>query len=289
MEAIDPQPVEGIRATGANALEEILYGVIPQVLPLWISYSLYRFESNVRSASVVGMVGAGGIGVVLWEIIRGFQYAQTCAVMLIIVVDRRPDRPGLGAHPQGPHLRTQAMALDIEQIVQLYRTEGVARYGTEAINQEQHALQCGLLAQEAGADAPLVAAALLHDLGHLLTRALPETASDKDDLHEYRCIPFLRGAFGDAVIEPMRLHVPAKRYLCWSEPAYLDSLSPASRRSLELQGGVLSAEQAAAFIAQPHAQAAVALRRWDDLAKSPSCITPGWDHFLGVLDEARRA
>jgi phosphonate transport system permease protein len=85
VEAIDPQPVEGIRATGANALEEILYGVLPQVLPLWISFSLYRFESNVRSASVVGMVGAGGIGVVLWEIVRGFQYAQTCAVMIIIV------------------------------------------------------------------------------------------------------------------------------------------------------------------------------------------------------------
>ncbi len=86
VEAIDPQPVEGIRATGANAVEEVVYGVIPQVLPLWISYSLYRFESNVRSASVVGMVGAGGIGVVLWEIIRGFQYAETCAVMIIIVV-----------------------------------------------------------------------------------------------------------------------------------------------------------------------------------------------------------
>ncbi|MDB5965981.1 MAG: Phosphonate uptake transporter [Polaromonas sp.] len=86
VEAIDSQPVEGIRATGANALEEIVYGVIPQVLPLWISYSLYRFESNVRSASVVGMVGAGGIGVILWEIIRGFQYAETCAVMIIIVV-----------------------------------------------------------------------------------------------------------------------------------------------------------------------------------------------------------
>jgi phosphonate transport system permease protein len=86
VEAIDPQPVEGIRATGANAVEEVLYGVIPQVLPLWISYSLYRFESNVRSASVVGMVGAGGVGVVLWEIIRAFQYAETCAVMIIIVV-----------------------------------------------------------------------------------------------------------------------------------------------------------------------------------------------------------
>jgi phosphonate transport system permease protein len=86
VESIDSQPVEGIRATGANAMEEIIYGIIPQVLPLWISFSLYRFESNVRSASVVGMVGAGGIGVVLWEIIRAFQYAETCAVMIIVVV-----------------------------------------------------------------------------------------------------------------------------------------------------------------------------------------------------------
>jgi phosphonate transport system permease protein len=85
VEAIDPRPVEGVRATGASALEEIFYGVIPQVMPLWISYSLYRFESNVRSASVVGMVGAGGIGVILYEVIRGFEYAQTCAVMLIII------------------------------------------------------------------------------------------------------------------------------------------------------------------------------------------------------------
>jgi len=86
VEAIDPQPVEGIRSTGASALHEIVYGVIPQVMPLWISYTLYRFEANVRSATVVGMVGAGGIGVVLWEIIRGFQYAETAAVMLIIIV-----------------------------------------------------------------------------------------------------------------------------------------------------------------------------------------------------------
>ncbi|MCG8428929.1 MAG: phosphonate ABC transporter, permease protein PhnE [Chromatiales bacterium] len=86
VEAIDDGPVEGVRATGASALQEIIYGVIPQVLPLWISYSLYRFESNVRSASVVGMVGAGGIGVILWENIRGFYFGETCAVMIIIVV-----------------------------------------------------------------------------------------------------------------------------------------------------------------------------------------------------------
>jgi phosphonate transport system permease protein len=86
VEAIDPRPVEGIRATGAHKLVEIAYGVIPQVMPLWLSFTLYRFESNVRSASVVGMVGAGGIGVVLFEVIRGFQYAQTCAVLIILAV-----------------------------------------------------------------------------------------------------------------------------------------------------------------------------------------------------------
>ncbi len=86
VEAIDPHPVEGVRATGARGIEEIVYGVVPQVMPLWVSYSLYRFESNVRSASVIGLVGAGGIGRVLWEIIRAFQFQQTCAIMLVIVV-----------------------------------------------------------------------------------------------------------------------------------------------------------------------------------------------------------
>ena len=86
VESIDPRPIEGIRATGANALHEIIYGVIPQVLPLWISYSLYRFESNVRSATVLGIVGAGGIGMLLWEYIRGFYYAETAAVMILIIV-----------------------------------------------------------------------------------------------------------------------------------------------------------------------------------------------------------
>lgn len=86
VEAIDPQPVEGIRATGANVLAEIVYGVIPQVLPLWVSYTLYRFESNVRSATVVGMVGAGGIGVALWDVIRAFQFDRTAAVLIMIVL-----------------------------------------------------------------------------------------------------------------------------------------------------------------------------------------------------------
>ncbi len=86
VEAIDPHPVEGVRATGATQLQEVIYGVIPQVLPLWISYSLYRFESNVRSATVLGIVGAGGVGMLLWEYIRGFYYAETAALMIIIIV-----------------------------------------------------------------------------------------------------------------------------------------------------------------------------------------------------------
>jgi phosphonate transport system permease protein len=85
VEAVDPRPIEGIRATGAHPMAEIVYGILPQVMPLWVSYSLYRFESNVRSASVVGMVGAGGIGVILYEVIRGFQYSQTCAVLIILI------------------------------------------------------------------------------------------------------------------------------------------------------------------------------------------------------------
>jgi phosphonate transport system permease protein len=85
VEAIDPQPVEGIRATGASFLAEVCFGILPQVFPLWISFCLYRFESNIRSATVVGMVGAGGIGVLLWELIRGFYFPQTSAVMIVIV------------------------------------------------------------------------------------------------------------------------------------------------------------------------------------------------------------
>lgn len=86
VEASEAGPMEGIRVTGAGRIEEIVFGLIPQVLPLWISVSLYRFESNIRSATVLGMVGGGGIGVALWETMRGFQYAETATIMLVIIV-----------------------------------------------------------------------------------------------------------------------------------------------------------------------------------------------------------
>lgn len=86
VEAIDPRPVEGIRTTGASRVQEVAFGVIPQVLPLWLSYSLYRFESNVRAATVLGLVGAGGIGQVMFESIRGFQYAESATILLVVIV-----------------------------------------------------------------------------------------------------------------------------------------------------------------------------------------------------------
>jgi phosphonate transport system permease protein len=86
VESVDPQPIEGIRSTGAGLIAEIWFGILPQVFPLWISFTLYRFESNVRSATVVGMVGAGGIGVILWELVRGFLFKETFAAMLVIIV-----------------------------------------------------------------------------------------------------------------------------------------------------------------------------------------------------------
>ncbi|MEA3537472.1 phosphonate ABC transporter, permease protein PhnE [Rhizobium sp. CC-YZS058] len=86
VEAIDPRPVEAIRTTGASRLQQVIFGVIPQVLPLWISFSLYRLESNIRSATVLGLIGAGGIGQVMFETIRGFYYSQAAAVLVIVVI-----------------------------------------------------------------------------------------------------------------------------------------------------------------------------------------------------------
>jgi phosphonate transport system permease protein len=85
VEAIDPRPVEAIRATGASRLQEVVFGVIPQVMPLWLSFTLYRFESNVRSATVLGLIGAGGIGQVLFESIRGFYYPEASAMLIIVI------------------------------------------------------------------------------------------------------------------------------------------------------------------------------------------------------------
>ncbi len=86
VEAIDPRPVEGVRSVGASRLQEVVWGVLPQVAPLWTSYALYRFESNARSATVLGLIGAGGIGQLLFDSMNGFAYGQTAAIVIVIVV-----------------------------------------------------------------------------------------------------------------------------------------------------------------------------------------------------------
>jgi phosphonate degradation associated HDIG domain protein len=181
-----------------------------------------------------------------------------------------------------------AQTLTLDQILTVLQEQGTARYGQESVSQLQHALQCATLATQAGTSAELVAAALLHDFGHLV-HDLGEDAADRgiDDRHEYRALGFLKPLFGEAVTEPIRLHVDAKRYLCATDQAYWESLSPASQQSLELQGGIYSPAEAQAFIQQPFAEDAVKLRCWDDRAKVPDLPTPALGDFRDSLLQAQ--
>jgi phosphonate degradation associated HDIG domain protein len=159
--------------------------------------------------------------------------------------------------------------MTVDEIIGLYESRGARTYRNEPISQLEHALQCAALARAANAAHELVAAAFLHDLGHLVTQASIDSVEEIDDLHQYVAIPFLRRTFADAVTEPIRLHVDAKRLLSCAESGYLPNLSAASRRGVELRGGAFSRVEAEFFLARPHAWDAVQLRRWDDLAKTP--------------------
>jgi phosphonate degradation associated HDIG domain protein len=181
------------------------------------------------------------------------------------------------------------MALSISDICILFARKGGRAYDGEPVTQLEHALQTANRAQEDGAAPPLIAAALLHDLGHLLNdQGESPTLRGVDDLHQYAALPFLRALFPDDVLTPIQLHVDAKRYLCATRDGYYHSLSADSKRSLVLQGGVFTAEQARAFIAQPHADGAVRVRLWDDLAKVPGAVTPPLAHFIVMLEAVQR-
>ncbi len=162
--------------------------------------------------------------------------------------------------------------------------EGHRRESVSALN---HALQCAQLAEDAHADAALVTAALLHDVGHFVAIADIGEKDDIDDVHELRGVAVLVRDFPPAVIEPIRLHVAAKRYLTAVEPTYLGGLSPASVHSLAQQGGPFRGAEIARFEALPFAQDAVRLRRWDDLAKRPDWQTPTLAYYLALADEVR--
>jgi phosphonate degradation associated HDIG domain protein len=178
------------------------------------------------------------------------------------------------------------MALTTVGIVTLFEERACQQYGREAVSQLEHALQCAQLAELAGETDATIVAALLHDIGHLISgekAGQTDDAHECDDLHQYIALPFLRGVLPDAVLEPIRLHVDAKRYLCGAESSYWDTLSPASKRSLELQGGPFQHEELAAFLAQPFAREAVRLRRYDDLAKVPDQETFALGYFAAKL------
>jgi phosphonate degradation associated HDIG domain protein len=153
-------------------------------------------------------------------------------------------------------------------IITLWQQRGALSYAGEAVTQWQHGWQCARLAAAAGASAELQLAAWLHDLGHLMTDlAGSPTLAGIDDGHEALAAPLLGALFGDAVAEPVRLHVQAKRCLVGSRPGYRSELSADSMRSLALQGGPMSEAECAAFLAMPHARDAMRLRTWDDRAK----------------------
>jgi gamma-butyrobetaine dioxygenase len=164
----------------------------------------------------------------------------------------------------------------VETIGELFAGPGARDYLGEPVTIGEHMLQAGALAEAAGAQAPLVAAALLHDIGHL--------RQETDSRHGEAGARWLSQWFGEAVTEPVRLHVAAKRYLCAVDADYLGLLSAESVRTLSLQGGPMTAAEAGAFEALPHARAAVAVRRWDDQAKDPAVTPPLFAHFAPLLE-----
>ena len=151
----------------------------------------------------------------------------------------------------------------------------------EAVTQMEHALQCAHQARLAGADDARVTGALLHDLGHFLVDEHNEEVDflTEDLCHEKVGAEYLEPYFIDAVTEPVGLHVPAKRYICTVERDYYETLSRASKRSFELQGGFMSDAEKAGFEANPHWETAVQLRKWDDLAKVKGRETPGLESY----------
>lgn len=174
-----------------------------------------------------------------------------------------------------------------QEILNLFEANGSSMYGGEAVTQLEHALQCAELARKHNATNELITASLLHDIGHLL-HDLPEDASDKgiDDMHELLGEKYLTRHFKPGAVEPVKLHVAAKRYLCATEPGYLETLSTPSKISLEFQGGVMNEEEVLLFEKNEFYKEAVNLRRWDDLAKDPNLVSPSIESFIDAIESS---
>ncbi|HEX4791060.1 MAG TPA: phosphonate degradation HD-domain oxygenase [Actinospica sp.] len=173
----------------------------------------------------------------------------------------------------------------VARLGRLFAEQGENEYLGEPVTQAAHLLQAAACAQAADAPDALVAAALLHDVGHFTGEISGrELMAGTDNRHSHSGADWLAAWFPEAVTEPVRLHVAAKRYLCAVEPGYLDRLSAASVYTLSVQGGPMSAQEAAAFAAGPYAQDALTLRRWDEAAKDPAAQVAGFAHYRPLLE-----
>jgi phosphonate degradation associated HDIG domain protein len=171
------------------------------------------------------------------------------------------------------------MAEMVDEIFDLFSRFGSETYG-EGVSLERHMIQCAVLARDLGASDALVAAALLHDIGHFLSPDAEDAAIRGVDLaHEALGAAWLSRGFGREVTQPIALHVQAKRYLCAVEPGYFDGLSDASRRSLGVQGGPLTPAEVSSFARHPAFEGALTLRRCDDRGKNPNQSTPSLEAF----------
>ena len=173
----------------------------------------------------------------------------------------------------------------IDSIVAMYATWGSEKYDEE-VTQLAHALQCAALAERDGASKELVAAALLHDIGHLFEIERNNGPDHRTDLrHEQTASEFLQGFFPETVIAPIAMHVEAKRYLVANEPGYFEVLSYGSQRSLEVQGGPFTPSECAEFLRLEGSADAVDLRRWDDHGKVTDLEVRNFDSWIPLLRE----
>jgi gamma-butyrobetaine dioxygenase len=184
-------------------------------------------------------------------------------------------------------------AISADEVVRVladrFASDGAAEYLGEPVTQAAHMLQAAMLAERDGAEAALVAAALLHDVGHFAEAMTGhDLMSGTDTRHGEAGASWLAQWFGPEVTEPVRLHVAAKRYLCATEPDYLAALSPASVYTLGVQGGPMQGDELGGFEARPHAAAAIRVRRWDDQAKDPEVTPPPFSHFEELLRSLAR-
>jgi [1-hydroxy-2-(trimethylamino)ethyl]phosphonate dioxygenase len=172
------------------------------------------------------------------------------------------------------------------EIVAIYTARGAGAYFGERVTIAEHSLQTAWFARQAGAPEPLVVAALLHDIGHLLEE-VPERIEDwsTDARHEEIGALWLAGRFAPEIAEPVRLHVPAKRYLCATDARYFARLSPASVHTLGLQGGPMSPAEVARFESEPFFRDAVRVRHCDDQGKVAGLKTPGLQEYLALLEQ----